>query len=75
MRYILLFLVGAFIAFSIIANSEEKSNKDSVEAPTSSTVQSRVRVKVVDALIEQVINDPLVHLKYWHWGAQHRRLG
>ena len=69
MRYILLFLVGAFIAFSIIANSEEKSNKDSVEAPTSSTVQSRVRVKVVDALIEQVINDPLVHLKYWHWGG------
>lgn len=69
MSYILRFLVCAFMAFSINANSEEQSNKDSVEASTSSPVQSRVRVEVIDALIEQVINDPLVHLKYWHWGG------
>jgi hypothetical protein len=69
MSYILRFIVCALVAFSINANSEEQSNKDSVEALTSPAVQSRVRVEIVDALIEQVINDPLVHLKYWHWGG------
>jgi hypothetical protein len=72
MRYILLFLAYVFIAFSINCNSKEQSNqsnKDSVETPTSSPVQSNVREEIIDALIEQVLNDPLVHLKYWHWGG------
>lgn len=41
-----------------------------ISPPTQSTpIPPGVRKQVVDALIEQVINDPVVHMKYWYWGG------
>ena len=41
----------------------------SVIEPITTPLPPGVRKKIIDALTEQLINDPIVHLKYRYWGG------
>lgn len=66
------------LAFNLADDMDKGYKEHTVPSPTSTTISPsnpatpippRVRKQVVDTLIEQVINDPVVHLNYWYWGG------
>jgi hypothetical protein len=69
-------LLALNLAYGIHKGYKEHSVQDpistAVSLPTPNPITHippGVRKQVIDGLIEQVINDPVVHLKYWYWGG------
>jgi hypothetical protein len=73
MRKFLLGIACLFLAYDVDKDYKKypilSSARTTVSSSTLTPIPPGARKKVVDALIEQVINDPVVHLKYWHWGG------
>jgi hypothetical protein len=78
MTKFLLCIACILLAFNLAYNIDKDYKEHSISSPTSVTISSPipiipippgVRKQVVDDLIEQVVNDPVVHLKYWYWGG------
>lgn len=65
----LLVIACLLLACNVNGEEEESSAPTVVSSAPSEAIPSGVRIKVVDSLVEQVINDPVVHLKYWYWGG------
>lgn len=63
------FIIGLPYCTTIVSAQVHPSSTPTIIDSRGRIASEEKHWAVVDALIKDVVNDPVVHLKYWYWGG------